>query len=270
MDTDIVGVCTEQLGIRGPAITAGGASASGQVAVLQAAQAVQSGEVDICIAIGGLMDLSHWELQALRSLGAMGTDRFAAEPAKACRPFDAMRDGFIFGEACGALVIERADPARAGARPRARLSGWAMAMDANRNPNPSLEGEISVIRGALSHAGLSPREIDYVNPHGSGSVVGDEIELRALRECGLDGAWINATKSITGHALTAAGAVEIIATILQMDAGRLHPSLNLEEPIDGSHRWVRAESIPHRIEKALSVSLGFGGVNTAICLQRCD
>lgn len=266
MDTDLCGVCSEVFGIRGLAITVGGASASGQLAAIQAIEAVRSGQVDVCIALGALMDLSFFECQAFRSLGAMGSDRFAREPELACRPFDRDRDGFIYGEACGAIVVRRA--ADATRTPYAELKGWAMAWDANRNPNPSFEGETAAIRGALARAGLSADAIDYVNPHGTASVVGDETELAALRACGLDRAWINATKSLVGHALSAAGMVELIAVMLQMQAGRLHPSRNLDNPIDAGFRWVGATSIDHVVERALNMSMGFGGINTAICLQR--
>jgi malonyl-ACP decarboxylase len=269
MDSDLCGLCTEAFGIRGFAYTIGGASASGQVAIVQAIQALQVGRADVCIAMGALMDLSYWECQGFRSLGAMGSDRYATEPALACRPFDKDRDGFIFGEACGVIVIERADSAaRAGIAPYARLSGWSMGMDGNRNPNPCVEGEVRAIRAALQQADVSPSAIDYVNSHGTGSAIGDVTELRALRDCGLEHAWINATKSIIGHGLSAAGAVELIAVVLQMQAGRLHPTRNLENPIEPAHNWVRRDAVAHNIQNALNLSMGFGGVNSAICLQR--
>lgn len=270
MDTDLCGLWSEIFGIRGLAITVGGASASGQLAVIQAAEAVRSGQVDACIALGALMDLSYFECQAFRSLGAMGSDRFAARPDLACRPFDRDHDGFIFGEACGAVVVQRgASVAPSAARRYAALTGWALAWDANRNPNPSLEGETAVIRRALAMAGRTADEIDYVNPHGTASLVGDETELAALRACGLAHAHINTTKSLVGHALSAAGIVELIAIMLQMEAGRLHPCRNLEHPIDAGFRWVGAEAVDHAVERALNMSMGFGGINTAVCLERC-
>jgi malonyl-ACP decarboxylase len=269
MDSDLCGLCSEVFGIRGFACTVGGASASGQVAVLEAIAAVESGRVDVCIALGALMDLSYWECQGLRSLGAMGSNRYANDPAAACRPFDKGRDGFIFGEACGALVVERQETAgRTEHAPYARLAGWAMALDANRNPNPSVDGEVAAMRRALKVAGISPSQVDYVNPHGTASGIGDTTELDSLRRCELDHAWLNTTKSITGHGLSAAGAVELIAVALQMRAGRLHPCRNLDDPLDGERRWVGKEAVPHRIEHALNLSMGFGGINTAICLQR--
>jgi malonyl-ACP decarboxylase len=271
MDSDLCGFCTEQFGIRGLAYTVGGASASGQVAILQAAQMVLSGQVDVCIAMGALMDLSYWECQALRSLGAMGTDRYATEPAMACRPFNKQRDGFIYGECCGAVVIERAGSAmNRQVQPYAILSGWAMATDGNRNPNPSHEGEVRVIQKALAQAQLTSQDIDYINPHGTGSVIGDETELRAIRDCQLSHAYINATKSIIGHGLSAAGTVEVIATLLQMKECRLHPTRNLDDPLDPSLSWVGDQSVSHVIQHALTLSMGFGGINTALCLQRYE
>lgn len=269
MDSDLCGFCTAQFGIRGLAYTVGGASASGQLAIVQAVQAVLAGQVDVCIALGALMDLSHWECRGLRAIGAMGSDRFGDQPSRACRPFDRDHDGFIFGESCGAVVIESLESSqRRGVKPYAALRGWGIAMDGNRNPDPSLEGETLAIQKALDGSGWEPAQVDYVNPHGTGSVVGDETELKALQACGLRGAFLNATKSLIGHGLTAAGAVEVIATLLQMRAGRLHPTHNLENPIDTTFRWAGNGSSHHQIEKALTLSMGFGGINTALCWER--
>jgi malonyl-ACP decarboxylase len=269
MDSDLCGFCTTQFGIRGLAYTVGGASASGQLAIFQAAQAILANQVDACIALGALMDLSHWECRGMRAVGAMGSDRYADEPAFACRPFDRDHDGFIFGEACGAVVIESLESSqRRGLKPYASLHGWGIAMDGNRNPDPSLEGEIQAIQNALDASGWLPAQIDYINPHGTGSIVGDETELQALHARGLTGAYLNTTKSLIGHGLSAAGTVEVIATLLQMQSGRLHPSRNLQNPIDSTLNWVRDKSIDHAIENALTLSMGFGGINTALCWQR--
>ncbi len=268
LDSDLCGICTECFDIQGLAYTVGGASASGQLAILQAINAVFSGQVDVCIAVGALMDLSYFELQALSSLGAMGSTRFSDNPGKACRPFDRDRDGFIFGESCGAVVIERAITASyRDVTSYATIAGWAMNMDAHRNPNPGYKGEVSVIKGALAKANIEANAIDYVNPHGTGSTVGDEIELKAIQDCGLSHARINTTKSIIGHGLSAAGIVELIATILQMKASSLHPSRNLDMPINPELNWVYDKAIPHNIDYGLNLSIGFGGINTAICLR---
>ena len=268
MDSDLCGICTEQFGIKGFAHMIGSASASGQSAIQYAVQAVKSGQVDICIAMGALADLSYLEFQAFRSLGAMGSDKYANEPKLACRPFDKNRDGFIYGESCGAVVIEKvASIKKRSGNIYASITGMAVVLDGNRNPNPSLDGEVKVIKKALKEANLSPSDIDYINPHGTGSIIGDEIELKAIFQCGLSQAYINATKSITGHGLSAAGTVEVIATLLQMKEAQLHPTRNLQEPIEPSLRWVKEKSISYRINNAISLSMGFGGINTAICLK---
>lgn len=269
MDSDLCGFCTAHFGIRALAYTVGGASASGQLAIVQAAQAVMTNQVDVCIALGALMDLSHWECRGLRALGAMGSDRYADEPTLACRPFDRDHDGFIFGESCGAVVIESSESSqRRRVKPYAALHGWGITMDGNRNPNPSLEGETQAIQSALDASGWAPAQIDYVNPHGTGSIAGDETELKALQACGLTEPYLNATKSLIGHGLSSAGTVEVIATLLQMQAGQLHPTRNLENPIDPTFNWVKTRPVEHHIENALTLSMGFGGINTALCWQR--
>ncbi len=266
MDTDICGLCTQQLGIQGPSFSVGGASASGQLAFIQAAQAVQNGSVDICIAVGGLMDLSFLECQAFRSLGAMGSDRFSEQPEIACRPFDSQRDGFIYGESCAALVLQNPQSLDNKSRVLAQVPGWSIAIDANQGPAPSFSGEKRAIENALTMSAWSAQDIDYINPHGSASGVGDETEIEVIRACGLTHAHINSTKSITGHGLSAAGAVELVASVLQLHHQQLHPCLNLDNPICSDMNWVRKETNASHIERALNISLGFGGMNTAVCL----
>ncbi len=268
MDTDLAGACSARFGIRGAAFTAGGASASGQLAIIQARHMVASGQLDACVAVGALMDLSYWECSGFRALGAMGSTQFADAPMHACRPFDVRHDGFIFGECSAAIVLESPDSAtRRGRHVYASLDGWGLAMDANRQPDPSVEGETRAMTEALARAGWQPHEVGYVNPHGTGSVIGDETELAALRAAGLSGVALNATKSLTGHGLTAAGAVEVVATLLQLRAGRLHPTANLDEPIAQDFQWVREGAVATDARRALSLSMGFGGINTALCWE---
>lgn len=269
LDSDIAALCSESFGIHGRSWTVGGASASGQMALIAGLEAVASGSLDACIAIGALMDLSHWELSALESAGALGSRAFASDPASACRPFDRRADGFIYGEASAAVVVERRDSAlKRGIKPRAVVKAWATGADGNRNPNPTVIGERRVIERCLRMAGLNASDIDYVNPHGTGSALGDRVEIQALREAELFGAKINTTKSLLGHSLTAAGLVELVAILAQMEAGVLHPSLNLDDPIDSEFDWIRHGAMDHRIKNALNLSYGFGGINTAVAISR--
>lgn len=268
LDSDLCGLCTDQYPIRGFAYTLGGASAAGQLAVIQAADAVASGRVDVAVAMGGLLDLSYWECAGFRAAGAMGSERFADTPSAACRPFDQQRDGFIYGENCAVLVVERAATChQRGLHPKGLLTGTAVAMDGNRYPNPNAHGETRAIGEAMQAAALRPGDVDYINPHGTGSALGDQTEIQALRACGLEHAPLNATKSLTGHGLTSAGAVEIVATLVQIEASRLHPSRNLETPLDDTLNFVGATARTHKIRHALCLSYGFGGINTALCIQ---
>ncbi|MBR9970334.1 beta-ketoacyl synthase N-terminal-like domain-containing protein [Magnetospirillum sulfuroxidans] len=259
-DSDIVGLCASTYAIRGFAHSLGAASASGAVAVLHAAEAIRAGRVDVCIALGAVQDVSYLDLLGLRALGAMGSSRFADRPGLACRPFDVDHDGFLYGEACAALVLRR------GAGGYGSILGGAQVVDGQRGPEPCGEGQSRAIAAALAQAGMSAAAIDYVNAHGTGTPKGDEIEAATLRSMGLQQAWINAGKSITGHGLAAAGAIEVAASFLQMHAGALHPTRNLDTPLDPNLRWVRGGAQSHRIRHALKVSFGFAGCDTALVL----
>lgn len=259
-DSEVVGLCANTFAIRGFAHSVGAASASGAVAVLHAAEAIQCGRVDACIALGAVQDVSYLDLVALRALGALGSNRFAGQPGQACRPFDAAHDGFLFGEACAALVLRR------GGGGYGRVLGGAQVVDGQRGPEPCGLGQGRAIAAALAQAGLSAAAIDYVNAHGTGTPKGDITEAASIAAAGLHHAWVNAGKSITGHGLAAAGALEVAATLLQMRAGQLHPCRNLERPIDESLRWVRGQTVTHSIRHALKLSFGFGGCDCALVL----
>lgn len=268
MDTDIVGICTEYFNIRGPAFTVGAASASGQAAVIQAACTVLTDQADVCIALGAMADLSHWECRAFQSIGAMATPRPNDPPETVNRPFDRDAQGFVFGESCAAVVVERQNRIqRRGTAAQALLTGWSMVSAANRSPQPSYAGEVQAIRKALAMAGIAPGDIEYVNPHGTGSPAGDRAEADALIECGLADAAVNCTKSLTGHGLSSAGIVELAATLLQMRHKRLHPSRNLTHPITERINWVVESRSCDAMRRAINLSHGFAGINTALCLE---
>ena len=268
-DTDILGLISQCFQIQGEGYSVGGASASGAVAIIHAARQILMGSSDICIALGALSDLSGAEFQALMNLGAMGSERFADRPDLACRPFDQDHDGFIYGEGCGAVILEKTDRAQQrGAKSHGQLKGWGLALDGNRSPEPSQKGEERAINTALAMADLQPESIDYVNTHGTGSPLGDKTEVAALKSVGLHHSLINSTKSLTGHCLTGAGVVEGIATILQMKFGFCHPTKNLVNPIDTSLNWVKETSVQLEIKYAISNSFGFGGINTALLIAQ--
>ncbi|WP_321342055.1 beta-ketoacyl synthase N-terminal-like domain-containing protein [Breoghania sp.] len=265
LDTDIAGLCAANFPIRGFTLTVGAASASGAVAVIEAMRAIRCGDIDICIALGALQDLSAYDLHAMRSLGAMGSERFADDPGRACRPMDADHDGFLYGEACAALVLTRENFATPG-KIYGHLLGAGHVADGSRGPEPDTQGQQRAAELALDEADLTAADIDYVNGHATSTPAGDEAELETYRALGLTHARINATKSIIGHGLSAAGAIEIAAVLAQIAEGRLHPTRNLETPLDPGFGWVGPEAVPHRIRHALKFSFGFGGIDTALVI----
>jgi malonyl-ACP decarboxylase len=268
LDTDLVGCLSQVFGLHGEGYTLGGASASGNLALIHAARHVRSGEADVAVVVAPIMRLSVFELHGLAGLGAMGGERCRDAPDRACRPFDRDRDGFIYGEGCGCVIVEsRARAARRGAASLGVIAGYGVHLDGHRDPDPSAGGEAEAMRRAVAMSGIDADRIDYVNTHGSGSVLGDACEVEALRQAGLSGARLNATKSLTGHTLSAAGAIEAIATLIQMHGGFLHPTRNLDCPIAGDLCWVRAAAELADIRYALNHSVGFSGINTAIVFR---
>jgi len=271
LDTDHVGTLSELLDIHGEGFTVGGASASGNVGLVHGHRLVQWGMAEVCVVVGALFDLSPVESQAFAALGALG-GKTIKEAARACRPFDQQREGFVYGQGSGCLILESETSANArGVRPLAELAGGSLVLDGNRLSDPSPSGEAQAMRKALQMAKLSPSDVAYVNTHGTASILGDMTEIAALKEifgAELPRVWLNSTKSLTGHCLTAAGAIEAIATILQMNHGFVHPNLNLEQPIDETCRFVGQERQSATIDVALSNSFGFGGINSSIVLKK--
>jgi malonyl-ACP decarboxylase len=269
-DTDHVGTLSEILGIRGEGFTVGGASASGNLGIIQGSRLIEWGEVGACVVIGAMTDLSAMEMQAFLNIGAMAARLPDQNGRTAGPPFDRKRRGFVPGQGCACLILESHTSAeQRGVEPLAEISGHAAKLDGNRLADPSESGEVEVIARAIARAGLEPRDIAYVNTHGSGSTLGDETELASLRHVFGDSygvPWVNATKSLTGHCLSAAGVLEAAATIAQMQEQLIHPNVGLEDPIDAECRFAGARATRAAIPFALSNSFGFGGINTSIVL----
>jgi len=274
LDTDHVGTVSQVLGITGEGCTVGGASASGNAAIVHGCRLVACGEVDACLVIGALTELSAMERQAFVNLGALagaganGGRHSDAEPATLCRPFDEDRAGFVPGQAAACLVLESAESARRrGARALATVAGYALRLDGNSLADPDPAGEARVMAEALRRAGLGPGEVDYVNTHGTGSRLGDEAEVAALRKVfgsDLGRPWLNSTKGLVGHGLCAAGVVEAVAALVQLRDGFVHPNANLARPIDGECRFAGGRAEPAELTVAMSNGFGFGGFNSSV------
>lgn len=271
MDTDHVGTLTEIFEIRGEGFTVGAASASGNVGVLRAYELIKSGAVDCCMAVGALTDLSPVEIQGFYNVGAMGGKKFCNQPDKACRPFDKEHEGFIYGQASACLILESSKSIlNRKTHALCQILGGSMVLDGNRLADPSEQGEIKSMKKALKRSGIEIDKVDYINTHGTSSPLGDDTELKAIRAVlgnRISKIWINSTKPLTGHCLCSAGVVELIATVIQMKGGFIHPNLNLDNPIDSQVGLATKESVNSDINIALSNSFGFGGFNSTIILK---
>ncbi len=265
-DTDHVGTLSQILGITGEGCTVGGASASGNLAIVHASRLIELGAVDACLVVGALADLSRMEIQSFLNIGAMACR--SEDPTHVAPPFDCSHNGFVLGQGCACLVLESAaSAARRGAMVYAKLAGYAIRLDGNRLADPSEQGEAAVMAGAIQRADLVPSDVTYMNTHGSGSPLGDQIELASLRRVFGSAAgapWLNATKALTGHCLGAAAVLEAVATVIQMQEGFLHPNVGLCQPIDAQFRFTGGHAKPARIAVAQSNSFGFGGINSSI------
>ncbi|MFJ8962815.1 beta-ketoacyl-[acyl-carrier-protein] synthase family protein [Lentzea sp. NPDC102401] len=256
------------LGARGGAHAPTSACASGAEAIALAAALLRRGLADVVVAGGTEACLGRLSIAAFARMGALS--RRHDDPLGASRPFDSGRDGFVMGEGAGALVLERASFARArGARISARLAGTGMTSDAHDMTSPSPDGQIRAIRHALRSAGLSPYDITHVNAHAPGTQVGDRVEAAAILEALGPHPLVTATKSLTGHLIGGAGAVEAIFTVLAVRDGVVPPTRNLDDQdTEVKLEIVTDQPRQARIGAAISNSFGFGGHNVVLVFTR--
>jgi malonyl-ACP decarboxylase len=272
MDSNQIGVLSEIFNIRGEGFVTGGASASGNVGIIHGTRLIQAGLVDACLVVGVVADLSPMEIQGFYTIGAMGGKQFHDQPEKACRPFDALHEGFIYGQASACLVLESATSADTRNVPGlANILGGAINLHATASSQPDIDGETKAMNAAMQQSGLAANEIDYVNTHGSSSPLGDSVEIQAIEQVFGDHfprIRLNATKGLTGHCLNSAGVVETIATVVQMQQGFIHANINLENPINTRANFCGPTAVSQQIHTAMSNSFGFGGINTSMVLQK--
>lgn len=258
---------------KGPNIALSTACAAGSHAIGMALRSIQLGEADLMAAGGSEAAITPLTLTGFYRMGALATG-YNDNPEAASRPFDIQRCGFVMSEGAGILVLEEREHALArGAKIYAELIGFGMTGDAYHITDPHIEGAMRCIQMALKDAGISPEDIDYVNPHATATPVGDRNEARALLQIFKNKRpLVSATKSSTGHLLGAAGAVEAIFTVLSLKEGIIPPTLNLTEvdPECEGLDYVPHEARRVRIRYALSNSFGFGGTNATLVFKRFE
>lgn len=259
-------------GIRGYSSTVVGACASGNQAIGEGARAIRDGSAQVVIAGGTESTMCELALAGICAMRALSTRN--DEPERASRPFDAERDGFVVSDGCGVLVLESLDHAMArGARVYAEVLGYGVSSDAYHvsAPHPEGRGSALAMRRAIADAGLKPEDIRYINAHATATPIGDPAEVVAIKSVFGSRAYeipVNATKSMIGHLLGAAGAVEAIATIMTIQEGILHPTINYEHPDpECDLDCVPNEARRTQVDIALSNSFGFGGQNACLVFR---
>jgi 3-oxoacyl-[acyl-carrier-protein] synthase II len=260
------------LQLSGPAVSVAAACASGNYALAQARRWLELGWVDVCLAGACDMAVTPLSLAGFGNLRALS--RRNDEPELASRPFDKERDGFVIGEGGAVFVLERAATARQrSASVYAEVAGCGASSDAHNMviPSPNPEPATAAIRQALADANVNPAEVDYLNAHATSTPVGDIAEARVLEGVfgeALPRVPVSSTKSMTGHLLTAAAAVEALACVVAMKCQALPPTINLNAPDpECPLRHVPNQAEPHRVRVTVSNSFGFGGSNTCLVLK---
>ncbi len=260
----------------GPNFTTVSACATGAHAIGEAFETIRRDDADIMLAGGAEAPLHEALVGGFCSMKALSTRN--ADPTAASRPFDIDRDGFVIGEGAGVLVLEELSHARArGAEPLAELVGYGATADASHItlPAPGGIGAVRAARRAIEKAGLTPGDVEHVNAHATSTLEGDRAELQAIRTIFGERASsisITANKSMLGHTLGAAGAIESIATILALRSGTVPPTINLDRVDDAGAGMDLTPNAATRREPriALNNSFGFGGQNAALVFRRWD
>ncbi len=260
--------------LKGPNHAVVTACSTGTHAIGDAARLVALGDAEVMVAGGSESPICRIALAGFAACRALSTG-FNDNPAKASRPYDKDRDGFVMGEGAGIVVLETLERAKArGAKIYAEVIGYGMSGDAYHitAPSESGDGAFRCMKAALKRAGIAPSEIDYVNAHGTSTPMGDEIELSAVERLFGNSAGklaMSSTKSAIGHLLGAAGAVEAVFSVLAIRDNIAPPTLNLDNPsVETAIDLVPHTAKKREINVALSNSFGFGGTNASIVLRR--
>lgn len=259
-------------GIRGSSSTIQTACTSSAQAIGESLRAIQRGAVDAAIAGGSECIVSPIEVQLFCLLGALS--RRNREPEQASRPFDAQRDGFVIGEGAGVLILERLDRALERNAPvLAELAGYGTSCDAYRvtDEAPDGRGAISAIQRALQDAGCSADQVDYINAHGTATAMNDRVETLAIKAVFGQRAYqipVSSTKSMIGHTISAAGAIELVTAVLALRDQMIPPTINYQFPDpECDLDYVPNQARAAKLEVILSNSFGFGGHNDCLVLK---
>lgn len=261
-------------GAKGPNFAISTACSSSAHAIGQALVTIRTGQADVVIVVGADASITPLVFAGFCSLRALST-RYNETPARASRPFDRGRDGFVMGEGAGALILESLPHAKKRrARIYAEVAGYAATSEAYHMVIPREDGVemATTMTLALEDAESTPGQVDYVNAHATSTVRGDEVEVRGLRrllKARANKVLVSATKSLIGHTLGAAGCIAAVATTMAIESGRVHPTINYEDPDpECCLPGISAEAQERRIKVALVNAFGFGSNNASLVLKQ--
>jgi 3-oxoacyl-[acyl-carrier-protein] synthase II len=258
------------LGAKGPNSAVNSLCASGADAIGTATNFIRLGYADVMIAGGSDASLEPVGMAGIDILGALSHE---TDPSKACRPFDLNRNGFVYAEGAGLVVLESYEHAKKrGASILAEIAGAGWSFDAHDATAPAPESEAYAMRTALQNAGAKIEEVDYINAHGTSTKLNDACETKAIKMVFGEHAYkipISSTKSMIGHSITAAGAIETVAAILVINKGVIHPTINYETPDpECDLDYVPNVARPAQVNVCLNNSFGLGGENCCLVLKR--
>lgn len=260
-------------GAKGPNLCTVTACATGAHCIGEAAHYIRRGQADVMIAGGAESTICSLAVGGFSAMKALSTRN--DQPEAASRPFDKDRDGFVLAEGAAILILEDYEhAARRGARIYGELTGYGVSSDAyhTTNPSPGGEGASRAMKMALRDAELNPEQIEYINAHGTSTPVGDELESQAVKRVfgGHAGElWVSSTKSMTGHLLGAAGALESFFCLMALHEESIPPTINLENPSEGCDLdYVPLTARKRKITHAMNNSFGFGGTNAALIFSK--
>jgi 3-oxoacyl-[acyl-carrier-protein] synthase II len=263
----------EHYSIKGPCYTVVSACAASSEAIGQAFKLIQRSEADFVITGGYDSMINPFGVQGFCGLGTMSSHN--DQPQKAIKPFDGKRDGFVLGEGAGVIILEEYEHAlNRGAQIYAEIIGFGTSLDAYSvaDPHPEGTGAIAAMKQALKDAGISAEEIDYINAHGTATIKNDKIETGAIKQVMAERAYaipISSTKSMIGHQVAAAGALELIATTLAMNNNFIPPTINYNTPDPSCDLdYVPNDAREQNCSCAISNSFGFGGQNSALIVKK--
>jgi len=269
----IAGNVSIQYGMKGPNIALVSACTTGTHNIGVAARTIAYGDADVMVAGASEMATTKLGIAGFAAMRALSTRNDA--PEKASRPWDKERDGFVLGDGAGMIVLEEYEHAKArGARIYGELIGFGMSADANHitSPDPEGKGAAASMNAAMHDAGINPQDVQYINAHGTSTPAGDELEVLGVKRSFGDHAYrlaVSSTKSMTGHLLGAAGAVETIFCILAIRDQVAPPTINLDHPSENCDlNFVPHHAQPMPITIALSNSFGFGGTNGTLIVKK--